>query len=75
MARTSTRSITRSWSTRSTSTPSTAAFLNADNGIWADPHGTLEDEINHHDGGRGVYFQDPSGHYLEIITRPYGSTG
>jgi len=30
-------------------------------------------EINHNDGGRGVYFQDPSGHYLEIITRPYGS--
>ena len=33
------------------------------------------DEINHHDGGRGVYFQDPAGHYLEIITRPYGSGG
>ena len=42
---------------------------------WADPRGTLEDEINHRDGGRGVYFQDPSGHYLEIITRPYGATG
>jgi hypothetical protein len=25
------------------------------------------------DGGRGVYFDDPAGHYLEIITRPYGS--
>ena len=22
-------------------------------------------------GGRGVYFEDPSGHLLEIITRPY----
>ena len=32
-------------------------------------------EINHNDGGRGVYFQDPAGHYLEIITRPYGSGG
>lgn len=42
---------------------------------WADPHGRLPGEINHHDGGRGVYFQDPSGHYLEIITRPYGSGG
>jgi catechol 2,3-dioxygenase-like lactoylglutathione lyase family enzyme len=42
---------------------------------WADPRGTLPNEINHNDGGRGVYFQDPSGHYLEIITRPYGSGG
>jgi catechol 2,3-dioxygenase-like lactoylglutathione lyase family enzyme len=30
-------------------------------------------EINHHDGGRGVYFSDPDGHLLEAITRPYGS--
>lgn len=30
-------------------------------------------EINHHDGGRGLYFLDPSGHGMEIITRPYGS--
>ena len=29
--------------------------------------------INHDDGGRGVYFEDPDGHLLEIITRPYGS--
>jgi len=42
---------------------------------WADPRRTRPDEINHNDGGRGVYFQDPSGHYLEIITRPYGSGG
>ena len=42
---------------------------------WADPRGTKPGEINHHDGGRGVYFQDPAGHYLEIITRPYGSGG
>ena len=42
---------------------------------WADPRGTRPGEINHNDGGRGVYFQDPSGHYLEIITRPYGSGG
>jgi catechol 2,3-dioxygenase-like lactoylglutathione lyase family enzyme len=40
---------------------------------WADPHGKRPQEINHHDGGRGVYFRDPAGHYLEIITRPYGS--
>ena len=42
---------------------------------WADPRGAGPGEINHHDGGRGVYFQDPAGHYLEIITRPYGSGG
>lgn len=40
---------------------------------WADPRGSRPGEINHNDGGRGVYFQDPDGHYLEIITRPYGS--
>jgi catechol 2,3-dioxygenase-like lactoylglutathione lyase family enzyme len=40
---------------------------------WADPHQHLEGEINTHDGGRGVYFEDPDGHLLEIITRPYGS--
>ena len=40
---------------------------------WADPRGQRPGEINDHDGGRGVYFRDPSGHYLEIITRPYGS--
>jgi catechol 2,3-dioxygenase-like lactoylglutathione lyase family enzyme len=40
---------------------------------WADPGRTQPGEINHHDGGRGVYWADPDGHYLEIITRPYGS--
>jgi len=42
---------------------------------WADPRGSRPGEINHNDGGRGVYFQDPAGHYLEILTRPYGSGG
>lgn len=40
---------------------------------YADPGGTRPGEINHHDGGRGTYFADPAGHWLEIITRPYGS--
>ena len=46
----------------------------ADRGMehWADPTTNHPGEINHHDGGRGVYFMSPSGHYLEIITRPYG---
>jgi hypothetical protein len=42
---------------------------------WADPFKNKPGEINRHDGGRGVYFDDPSGHKLEIITRPYGSGG
>jgi catechol 2,3-dioxygenase-like lactoylglutathione lyase family enzyme len=42
---------------------------------WADPGQTKPAEINHHDGGRGVYFEDPNGHLLEILTRPYGSGG
>ena len=41
--------------------------------FWADPYHRRENEINTNDGGRGVYFEDPDGHNLEIITRPYGS--
>ena len=40
--------------------------------FWADPARTRPNEINRHDGGRGVYFEDPDGHLLELITRPYG---
>lgn len=39
--------------------------------IWADPARTQPGEINHHFGGRGVYFFDPDEHLLELITRPY----
>ena len=39
---------------------------------WADPARSRPGEINHHDGGSGVYFEDPDGHLLEVITRPYG---
>src|SRR5262249_2894150 len=42
---------------------------------WADPHRSKRDEINHWDDGRGLYFEDPNGHLLEILTRPYGSAG
>jgi catechol 2,3-dioxygenase-like lactoylglutathione lyase family enzyme len=42
---------------------------------WADPGRRRPSEINTNDGGRGVYWEDPSGHFLEIITRPYGSGG
>lgn len=40
---------------------------------WADPGQRREGQINHNDGGRGMYFEDPDGHLLEAITRPYGS--
>ena len=42
---------------------------------WADPFKRRPGEFNTNDGGRGVYWDDPNGHILEIITRPYGSGG
>ncbi len=42
---------------------------------WADPQRAEPGEINHNDGGRGVYFEGRDGHFLEILTRPYGSGG
>jgi catechol 2,3-dioxygenase-like lactoylglutathione lyase family enzyme len=38
---------------------------------WADPQRTRPQETNTEHGGRGVYFLDPSGMYLELITQPY----
>lgn len=42
---------------------------------WADPLRNQPGAINRRDDGRGVYFDDPNGHLLEILTRPYGSGG
>ncbi len=42
---------------------------------WADPARTKAGEINRSDGGRGIYFEDPNGHLLEVLTRPYGRGG
>jgi catechol 2,3-dioxygenase-like lactoylglutathione lyase family enzyme len=42
---------------------------------WADPFRKEPGAINHWDDGRGLYFDDPNGHLMEIITRPYGSGG
>jgi catechol 2,3-dioxygenase-like lactoylglutathione lyase family enzyme len=39
---------------------------------WADPFKRHPGEINDEDGGRGLYWDDPDGHILEIITVPYG---
>ncbi|MFI8520602.1 VOC family protein [Streptomyces sp. NPDC085481] len=38
---------------------------------FADPGHTEAGRINHLFGGRGAYFDDPDGHNMEIITRPY----
>ena len=51
---------------------------------WADPMQQQPGEINHHDGGRGVYFADPDGHLLEVdhpavrqrrLTRAFSTDG
>jgi catechol 2,3-dioxygenase-like lactoylglutathione lyase family enzyme len=44
-------------------------------GHWADPGQRRAGQINRDDGGRGMYFEDPDGHLLEVITRPYGGGG
>ena len=41
--------------------------------FYADFNRAGRGQINHLYGGRGLYFEDPDGHLLEIITRPYGS--
>ena len=43
--------------------------------FWADPAHQQRGVLNTRDGGRGCYFEDPNGHNLEILTRPYGSGG
>ena len=39
---------------------------------WADPFHRREGQVNTNDGGRGLYWEGPDGHNLEIITVPYG---
>ena len=58
-----------------TSTRSTARSKRAACSTGRIPVAQRPGEINHRDGGRGVYFPDPSGHGMEILTRPYGSGG
>jgi catechol 2,3-dioxygenase-like lactoylglutathione lyase family enzyme len=38
---------------------------------WTDPQMKLSGWTNNEHGCRGVYFKDPAGHAIEIITRPY----
>ena len=37
---------------------------------WADPARSRPGETYLHDGSRGVYFEDPAGHFLEVLTPP-----
>ena len=41
---------------------------------WADPGKQRAGETYLHNGGRGLYFDDPDGHFLEVMTRPYNLT-
>jgi hypothetical protein len=42
---------------------------------WADPTHLRPFESNCNDGGRGVDWNDPNRHYLEINAHPYGGGG
>ena len=44
-------------------------------GYWADPFRREPGRVNRWDDGRGLYFDDPNGHLLEVLTRSYGSGG
>jgi catechol 2,3-dioxygenase-like lactoylglutathione lyase family enzyme len=35
----------------------------------SEPFSRTDGELNHRRGGRGVYFDDPDGHILELMTR------
>ncbi|MET7301894.1 VOC family protein [Embleya sp. NPDC005575] len=41
--------------------------------IFADPGRRVAGRVNNWDGGRGMFFADPDGHNMEVITRSYGS--
>ena len=38
----------------------------------SEPDSPTDGHINTRRGGRGFYFEDPNGHLLELITKPYG---
>jgi catechol 2,3-dioxygenase-like lactoylglutathione lyase family enzyme len=38
---------------------------------WADPGHRQANQLNQN--GRGFYFEDPSGHNMEVLTRAYGT--
>ena len=46
-------------------------IVEADLAYRSEPWTPENGELNHWNGGRGVYFRDPSGHLLELLTRDY----
>jgi catechol 2,3-dioxygenase-like lactoylglutathione lyase family enzyme len=48
-----------------------ARILEAKLRYGSGPFSSEDMKINHWNGGRGVYFRDPGGHLLEILTRDY----
>lgn len=76
-------SVTLDYLTQKDIQPQHYAFLVSDNDFdaafhrireaglsyWADPHHETPGELNHRWGGRGLYFNDPDGHNMEILTR------
>ena len=49
-------------------------LLDAGTPTYADPSRSRPGEINHRFGGRGVYFDDPDGHFFELLTAVPGET-
>lgn len=46
--------------------------LNTENiAFRSTPHGATDRQINHHGGGRLVYWNEPDGHVWEILTKSY----
>ena len=46
--------------------------LKSEDPVYGSSPRTPDDgEINNWNGGRGVYFRDPNGHLLELLTRDY----
>jgi catechol 2,3-dioxygenase-like lactoylglutathione lyase family enzyme len=45
-------------------------IVNAGVNFYADPGRQHPGQINHRFGGRGVYFDDPDGHLMEVFSRP-----
>jgi len=48
-----------------------ARLRTAELSYWADPERSKPNEVHHNYGGRGIYFEDPCGRFLEVITHPY----
>jgi len=76
--------VTLDYMNRAQVTPQHYAFLVSDDefdaafarireaglSYFADPGFQQQGEINTRWGGRGVYFRDPDGHSMEMLTRP-----